>query len=325
MILLAIVTTLLLEQVWPLAPRNPVLEALRRWARGVARNVDAGAPQHAWLAWTLAALGPTLGVALVHAALLWLGGWPLALLWTIAVLYGCLGFRQFSHHFVAIRDALELGDEERARQLLARWQQVDESAIPRSELVRLVLEHSVLAAHRHVFGVMLWFCLLEVVGLGPAGAVLYRQAGALAHDWRAAGPALDASVSTALAGATQAAWAWIDWLPARCTALALAIVGSFEDAIDAWRRHADRFGNANDGVILAAAAGAVGVRLGNMPARAAPGQPLGDVALGGGPNGELPGEAPSVTHFARVVGLVWRMVALWLLLLALLTVAHVLG
>lgn len=46
---------------------------------------------------------------------------------------------------------------------------------------------------------------------------------------------------------------------------------------------------------------------------------------GAGPNGELPGEAPSVTHFARVVGLVWRMVALWLLLLALLTVAHVLG
>jgi adenosylcobinamide-phosphate synthase len=60
----------------------------------------------------------------VHAALLWLGGWPLALLWTIAVLYGCLGFRQFSHHFVAIRDALELGDE--ARAAAGRWQQVDE-------------------------------------------------------------------------------------------------------------------------------------------------------------------------------------------------------
>ncbi|HMN57223.1 MAG TPA: cobalamin biosynthesis protein CbiB, partial [Ottowia sp.] len=77
--------------------------------------------------------------------------------------------------------------------------------------------------------------------------------------------------------------------------------------------------------ILAAAAGAVGVRLGAMPARAAPGQPLGEVALGTSPDDALPGEAPSVLHFARVVGLVWRMVALWLLLLALLTVAHVLG
>lgn len=326
MILLAIVTTLLLEQVWPLAPRNPVLDALRHWAQAVARNVDAGAPQHAWLAWTLAVLGPTLAVALVHVALTWLAGWPLALLWTIAVLYVSLGFRQFSHHFVAIRDALEVGDEERARQLLARWQQVDESSIARGELMRLVLEHSVLAAHRHVFGVMLWFCLLEVVGLGPAGAVFYRQAGALARDWRASGSSSsDAPVSAALADVTQAAWAWIDWLPARCTALALAIVGSFEDAIDAWRRHADRFGNANDGVILAAAAGAVGVRLGAMPARAAPGQPLGEVALGTSPDDALPGEAPSVLHFARVVGLVWRMVALWLLLLALLTVAHVLG
>jgi adenosylcobinamide-phosphate synthase len=31
-----------------------------------------------------------------------------------------------------------------------------------------VIEHSVLAAHRHVFGVCCWFCLLEVLGLGPA-------------------------------------------------------------------------------------------------------------------------------------------------------------
>ncbi|MEZ5606893.1 MAG: CobD/CbiB family protein [Burkholderiaceae bacterium] len=325
MILLAIVTTLLLEQVWPLAPRNPALEALGRWAQGVARNVDAGASQHAWLAWTLAVAGPALGVAAVHAALLWLAGWPLALLWTIAVLYFNLGFRQFSHHFVAIRDALELGDEERARQLLAQWQQVDESSIARNDLVRLVLEHSVLAAHRHVFGVMLWFCLLEVLGLGPAGAVFYRQAAAVARHWPLDGSAPEAGVSAALAGAAQAAWGWIDWLPARSTALALAIVGSFEDAIDAWRRHADRFGNANDGVILAATAGAVGVRLGSMPARVPPAPPMGDVVMGAGQPDDLPGEAPSVAHFARVVGLVWRMVALWLLLLALLTAAHVLG
>ena len=325
MILLAIVTTLLLEQVWPLAPRNPALESLQRWAQGVARNVDAGTANHAWLAWALAVGAPTLGVAAIHAALLWLAGWPLALLWTIAVLYFSLGFRQFSHHFVAIRDALELGDEARARQLLARWQQVDESGIARGELVRLVLEHSVLAAHRHVFGVMLWFCLLEVLGLGPAGAVFYRQAGALARDWQRDGRAPEAGASAALADATQAAWRWIDWLPARTTALALAIVGSFEDAIDAWRRHADWFDNANDGVILAAAAGAVGVRLGRRPVRASVAQPVGDATMGSTPGDELPGEAPSVAHFARVVGLVWRMVALWLLLLALLTVAHVLG
>ena len=96
-------------------------------------------------------------------------------------------------------------------------------------------------------------------------------------------------------------------------------MGSFEDAIDAWRRHAGQFANANDGVILAAASGAVGVRLGSVSVRAP-----GPLAIDG-PADALPGEVPSVAHFARVVGLVWRTVALWLLLLALLTVAHVLG
>ena len=319
MILLAIVITLLLEQVWPVAPRNPVMLALLRWARTVARNMDTGAGNHAWLAWAVAVGLPALGVAAVHALLNGLGGWPLTTLWTIAVLYCTLGFRQFSHHFVAIRDALELGDDERARQLLAQWLQVDASAVARSDVVRLALEVSVLAAHRHVFGVMLWFCLLQVLGLGPAGALLYRQAEALSRAWRRDAAAPERGVSTALARVAQGAWRWIDWLPARATALALAIVGSFEDAIDAWRRHAGQFANANDGVILAAASGAVGVRLGSVPMRA-PG-PL----AAGGPADALPGEAPSVAHFARVVGLVWRMVALWLLLLALLTVAHVLG
>mgnify|MGYP006195108801 CR=1 FL=1 len=49
----------------------------------------------------------------------------------------------------AIRDALEAGDETRARQLLAQWQRVDASELPRSEIVRHVIEYSVLAAHRH--------------------------------------------------------------------------------------------------------------------------------------------------------------------------------
>ena len=105
----------------------------------------------------------------VHWLCLWLAGWPLALAWNVAVLYLTLGFRQFSHHFTGIRDALDAGDEERARQLLARWQQVDASALPRSEIVRHVIEYSVLSAHRHVFGVLAWYSVLSMLGLGPAG------------------------------------------------------------------------------------------------------------------------------------------------------------
>ncbi len=324
----AIAIALLLEQMRPLGTNHLAAVGLRRWLTVVGRNVDAGAPQHGWLAWVLAVGVPTLAAAAMHGALDWLGGWPMTLVWSVAMLYLTLGFRQFSHHFTGIRDALEAGDEERARALLARWQQVDASAVPRSEIVRHVIEYSVVAAHRHVFGVLVWFCIGAVLGLGPAGAVFYRNAEYAARYWRRKSDATDAPTSPALQGVADTAWHAIDWLPSRATALGFAIVGSFEDAIDVWRNHAARFADANDGVILAATAGAIGVRLGGAslqplsPDTAAPSTAPQGAAPGG--NG-LPGEPARTSHFIQVVGLVWRTVALWLLLLVLLTLAHVLG
>ena len=326
----AIVLALLLEQVRPLGPRHPAAAGLRRWARTVASNLDAGGAHHAWLAWTLAVLVPALAALGVHLALYRLGGWPLALLWSVAMLYLTLGFRQFSHHFTGIRDALDAGDEDRARALLAEWQQVDAAALPRSEIVRHVIEYSVLAAHRHVFGVLCWYCALAMLGLGPAGAVFYRNAEFAARYWRRKAASSDLPSSPALCQAATRAWQVIDWLPARATALGFAIVGSFEEAIDVWRQHAARFADANDGVVLAATSGAIGVRLGGaalapisavVADASAQAYPRVQAAADAG----LPGETPRTPHFAQVVGLLWRMVALWLLLLVLLTLAHVLG
>jgi adenosylcobinamide-phosphate synthase len=142
-----------------------------------------------------------------------------------------------------------------------------------------------------------------VLGLGPA--VLYRRRAPGATG--AAGPAPRRTGQHRAGRATQAAWAWIDWLPACCTALALAIVGSFEDAIDAWRRHAERFGNERRRD-PGGGRRCRGVRWATCrPVRrrwAAAGR-----RRAGRRRRELPGEAPSVAHFARVVGLVWRMVA----------------
>lgn len=323
----AIAIALLLEQVRPLTADHPAVTGLRRWLRLIGRNVDAGAAQHGWLAWLLAVGVPTLAAAGVQWFATWLVGWPLVLVWNVVVLYLTLGFRQFSHHFTAIRDALEAGDEERARRLLAQWQQVDASTLPRSEIVRHVIEYSVLAAHRHVFGVLVWFCIGAVLGLGPAGAVFYRNAEYAARYWRRKSQAADHPTSPALCAVADAAWHAIDWLPARMTALGFAIVGSFEDAIDAWRNHAMRFADRNDGVILAATAGAIGVRLGGASLRPLAADALGQPqpAPGSAAADGLPGEAPRTAHLTQVVGLVWRTVALWLLLLALLTLAHVLG
>jgi adenosylcobinamide-phosphate synthase len=41
--------------------------------------------------------------------------------------------------------------------------------------------------------------------------------------------------------------------------------------------------------------------------------------------GSTPGAVPQLAHLRSVVGLVWRSVVLWMLLLALLSLAHLIG
>ena len=119
-----------------------------RWA---VRNLDTGRPHHSWLAWWVAVVAPAVVACGVHWLLVWSLGWIAAAVWSTAILYATLGFRQFSHHFTVIRDALLAGEEDVARQQLALWMRMDVSALPRSQIVRHVIEHSVLSAHRHVF------------------------------------------------------------------------------------------------------------------------------------------------------------------------------
>ncbi len=327
----AILIALLLEQARPLASHNPVHAGMRAWARAAVRNFDAGKEHHGWVAWSLAVLVPALAALGVHWLLAWALGWPFAVLWSIALLYVTLGFRQFSHHFTAIRDALDDGDEVRARQLLAARQQVDASELPRSEIVRHVIEYSVLAAHRHVFGVLVWFSVLAAFGFGPAGAVLYRMSEFVARYWRRKNPNHAVPASEALQRVAAGAWTLIDWLPARITALSFAVVGSFEEAIDGWRNHAQRFPNDNDGVILAATAGAANVRLGGEALKAATAfaaeATQGFQTGGGSPEDSesTPGREPEPAHLRSIVGLVWRSVVMWMVLLALLTLARLLG
>jgi adenosylcobinamide-phosphate synthase len=241
----------------------------------------------------------------------------------VALLYPTLGFRQFSHHFTDIRDALDSGDETRARELFAQWKQVDASLLPRQEIVRHVIEHSVVAAHRHVFGVLAWFSVLAAMGLGPAGAVLYRMSEYASRVWRAGALHQDGAplASEPLSRLSLQIWRIIDWVPARLTALSFAVVGNFEEAIDCWRTHAQQFPDDNDGVVLAATSGAVNVRLGGEGLRAQ--DALLDDARLDSPS--TPGREPELAHFRSIVGLVWRTVVMWLVLLALLTLARLLG
>ena len=331
----SVLFALILEQARPLARGNWVHAALQRWARWTRRSLDAGKPHHGWLAWSLTVLAPTLLTVLIHWLLLQVHG-LLAFAWSVAVLYVTLGFRQFSHYFTEIRNALDDGNEDTARELLAQWRQVDASELPRSEIVRHVIEYSVLAAHRHVFGVLGWFSVLAALGLGPAGAVLYRMSEFVARHWTFQRSLPGDSASPALQQVASRSWGVIDFVPARATALGFAVVGSFEDAIDAWRNYSQQFPDEmvavtarhNDGIILAATSGAVNVRLGGQvlkpvfsPSVPPAGAPAEELAM----TDSTPGREPEVAHLRSVVGLVWRSVVLWMVLLALLTLARLIG
>jgi adenosylcobinamide-phosphate synthase len=374
MIIAAIVVAFLLDQIRPAESGRVIDLSLRRWIGAVAGHVDAGGRWHAWLAWALAVVVPALAAGLIGGLCARAAGWLGQLAWAVAVLYLTLGFRQFSHHSTAIRDALTAGDETKARELLTQWQKERAGypdllpkdwaagSSPQDSIVRGVIACAVLSAHRWVFGVLFWFCLLAPLGLAPFGAVLYRCAEFAARYWQhKAGPG-EPVASPALLMVAQAAWRVIDWLPARVTALAFAVVGNFEEAVAAWRQY--RADDANDGpdkdndaILLAATAGALGIRLGDdgaapdevkpepsaVPANAAATPQTDAVAPAYPPDWEpvvppdeaasagvadtlgLSGAEPDVRHFAQVAGLLWRSVALWLLLLVLLTLAHVLG
>lgn len=314
---ISVLFALLLDQARPLSRGNPIHAAMRSWVRYCSRNLDAGKPLHGWLAWGMAVGLPSGLALLIYWLLAFWAGWPLAVLWSALVLYATLGFRQFSFHFTEIRDALANDDDATARSLLAQWQHIDTQSGSRSDIIGRVIEFSVLAAHRHVFGVLAWFSILAAFGLGPMGAVFYRLAEFVSRYWQHKSGTLEQPVSLALQTNAKTAWHWIDGLPARMTVLGFAVVGNFEEAIDGWRRYAAQSDNNNDGLVLAATAGAINIQLGTAHAA--------NSATTGLASAATPRPAPELAHLAVLVGLVWRAVVMWIVLLALLTLARLIA
>jgi adenosylcobinamide-phosphate synthase len=326
----AVLLALLLEQIKPLPRNNVVHHSLASWVGWTGRNFDAGKPQHARVVWMVTVIAPALAAALVYIGIAHYSVIA-ALLFDVAILYLTLGFRQFSHYFTDIRTALESGDEPEARRLLAEWRNLDASELPRTELLRHMIEHSLLAAHRHVFGVFFCFIAFSALGLGPAGAVLYRMAEFASRYWAFRSTSLEAPINENLMALSQRLFSLIDHIPARLTAFGFAVVGNFQDAIDGWKRDASLWRHANEGIILAAAAGAVGVQLGGgttrdlAPDRAralVSGEAAAEFESAGSTTQGLP---PQLGHLGIVVGLVWRSVLLWMLLVALLKIANLLS
>lgn len=317
MTLFSILLVLLIEQFRPLRADNPVYAWIRVFAARVEHSFNAGQPEHGRMGWLVMMSVLVVPVLLIYWLLALAG--PLAqFAWTVLIVYLTLGFRHYSHYFTAIQEALNDGNLTEARRLLAEWTRQDVRDLDSREVARLSVENALITTHRHVFGVFFWLLL----PIGPAGAVIYRVAEYLARGWN--GSEMKDETFGAFA---KKAFDLIDWLPARLTAVAFAIVGNFEDAVYAWRNFARRWSSETTGIILSAGGGAMGVRLGT-PAEYAPSVPEVDVTAyeSSGADVEiLPGEEPSIRALQSTVGLIWRALLLWILLLLLVSVANWLG
>jgi adenosylcobinamide-phosphate synthase len=329
MTFLSILFALLIEQLKPLRADNPVYGGIKAYAVRVERWFNAGHADHGRLGWFVVMLTLVLPTLLIFwlceqiSPLLTLG-------WNIVIIYLTLGFRHYSHYFTAIQYALNAGDTEAARQLLAQWLRQDTTGMDVPEISRLAVEKALLTTHRHVFGVFFWF----LMPLGPAGAVMYRVAEYLARAWSEP----EHMRSEAFGRFAIRAYYLMDWVPARLTASAFAIVGNFEDAVYAWRNFAQRWQNETTGIILSAGGGAMGVRLGTPQENAtsllltvdaatidAATIDAAGVEAAAAEAETLPGEEPGVRSLQSTVGLVWRALLLWMMLLLLISLAVWLG
>jgi adenosylcobinamide-phosphate synthase len=251
-------------------------------------NFNAGAMRHGLLAWVAGVVLPALGFGLL-GLLLTDAASPLGWAFQVLVLYFCLGFRSASYHAAAAARALQSDNPAQAREALERWRPGAAPAIEADGLCRLTVEETLRAGIHNLLGVLFWFFLF-----GVTGAVAYRLARMARECWH-----VEPAFGEFAARACQA----LDWLPVRAAAFSFAIVGNFQDALESWRGQSHAWGDVNQGVLLAAGAGALGVQLG------------GTITVTGGELLRPPlggDEPPSPETIDGAIALVLRAVLLWL-------------
>ncbi len=311
MSLLSLIAALLLEQLQPLSTRKYLNTWLSGYVEFFQNNFNAGERKHGRIAWLLAMLLPTLVVSVTYCALL--GSHPIfAWAFSVLVLYLTMGFRQFSHYFTDIHLALRENQLDKARELLGAWRGKSCSELSQQEVARVTIEQALLASHRNVFGVVFWFVVFMMLGLGPIGAILYRLALFLNGRW---GMQDKAEFGNFGIFARQA-YRIMEWLPLRLTASTFAIVGNFEDTAYCWRNQASSWPDPETGILLASGAGALGVKLGQTIMLDQ--EPVFRPEIGSGDDADA-------DFMQSAIGLVWRALVFQLIIITLLTVANLLG
>lgn len=293
--LVAVIIALVLGHVAPavLAPLRSYTwySHLQDW---LATQLADGGPWRTRWGIALVVLPPVLLVLLLQLALgRVLYGFP-GLLFAIVVLVLTWGPRDLDVDVEAVLDA---DDPQQRRARLDQLASEPGQVVGEGPALPAVVARTAL---RRWFAVLLWFLLL-----GPAGAVLYRLL-----ERSAFGTHLDPLPEENAAGAR---WLlrWMEWPAAQLMTLAMALAGNFDLVSRAWRHAGGTRWDPESRFLEAAARAAV---VGELAEEAEE-----DLAAGRLPaRGEL-------AELRDAMNLVWRMLLLWLALLALLVIAGWVG
>ncbi|MFZ5557492.1 MAG: adenosylcobinamide-phosphate synthase CbiB [Pseudomonadota bacterium] len=235
----------------------------------------------------------------------WAAGVPvLGVAVSLALLYLALGARSLEEHAERVAQALAAGDLAAARERVGWMVSRDTAAMSPEDVARATVESVLENGNDAVFGALFWFAVA-----GAPGVVAYRLANTLDAMW---GYRTERYLRFGWAAARFDDL--LNFVPARLTALTYAAVGRFDRALACWRSQAGAWESFNAGPVMAAGAGALGLRLGGAAVyhgtlKERP--PLGE------------GDAPTARDIRRALALVRHGVWLWLgALLAIGAAAH---
>lgn len=276
MIFFALLVATLLDYNVPFAYEKRLNPYVLRWTATAQRWTSQ---QAGWVDWAVGVGLPAIATAVIFLALSALAS-VLAWVWLVVVLYVFSGYGQFKDHMSPVgmfgRVSQGVADE-------------GNNAFDTPAAVRFVL-------HR-VVGYWVAFIVLALLGLGPAGAVLYRlareKATLMTQSQGGEEPAVEeqaveeqaveeqpvmqavqveANESTTTTDGMAAdphtadpvhafaalAWHWVGWLPARAMVICAAMVGAFDGAIAAWREPEARHDESNDALVVSGVLGSLG-------------------------------------------------------------------
>lgn len=275
MIFFALLVATLLDYNVPFAYEKRLNPYVLRWTATAQRWTSQ---QAGWVDWAVGVGLPVIATAVIFLALSAFAS-VLAWVWLVVVLYVFSGYGQFKDHMSPVgmfgRVSQGVADE-------------GNNAFDTPAAVRFVL-------HR-VVGYWVAFIVLALLGLGPAGAVLYRlareKATPMTQSQAGEEPAveeqtveeqaveeqpvmqavqIEANESTTTDGMAPdphaadpvhafaaLAWHWVGWLPARAMVICAAMVGAFDGAIAAWREPEARHDESNDALVVSGVLGSLG-------------------------------------------------------------------